>query len=131
MMPMRMRSLAPRTPRGEARVVAMPDAMVPIKLRREFMRPRSLGGLPAHLSYRAAEGKNGRRRPPAHANRRERYADAALHLAYVLSTGLMKGMTRKPFAQALATKQVPHRLAIWPGEAHRARDWRAMTPYCL
>jgi esterase/lipase superfamily enzyme len=34
-------------------------------------------------------------------------------------------------SQALADKNVPHRLAIWPGEAHRARYWREMVPHYL
>src|SRR5258708_4441885 len=36
-MPARMRSLAPRTPLGRARVLARPVATVPINLRRESM----------------------------------------------------------------------------------------------
>jgi esterase/lipase superfamily enzyme len=32
---------------------------------------------------------------------------------------------------ALAEKGVRHRLAIWPGEAHRARYWREMVPQYL
>lgn len=31
----------------------------------------------------------------------------------------------------LANKHVPHRFAIWPGEAHRARYWREMVPHYL
>ncbi len=34
-------------------------------------------------------------------------------------------------SQALAGKDVPHRLAVWPGEAHRARYWRQMVPHYL
>lgn len=34
-------------------------------------------------------------------------------------------------SKALATKEVPHRLAIWPGEAHRARYWREMITHYL
>jgi len=34
-------------------------------------------------------------------------------------------------SQAFTDKDVPHRLAIWPGEAHRARYWREMVPYYL
>jgi esterase/lipase superfamily enzyme len=34
-------------------------------------------------------------------------------------------------SQALANKHVPHQLAIWPGEAHRARYWREMVPNYL
>jgi esterase/lipase superfamily enzyme len=30
-------------------------------------------------------------------------------------------------SQTLVDKGVPHRLAIWPGEAHRARYWREMV----
>jgi esterase/lipase superfamily enzyme len=30
-------------------------------------------------------------------------------------------------SQVLSEKGVPHRLAIWPGEAHRARYWREMA----
>src|SRR5689334_13711122 len=37
MMPMRMRSLAPSTPFGDAKVVAKPVAIVPINFRRESM----------------------------------------------------------------------------------------------
>lgn len=34
-------------------------------------------------------------------------------------------------SQAFVSKGVPHRLAIWPGEAHRARYWREMVPHYL
>ena len=34
-------------------------------------------------------------------------------------------------SQALADKEVSHRFAIWPGEAHRARFWREMVPCYL
>jgi esterase/lipase superfamily enzyme len=34
-------------------------------------------------------------------------------------------------SQALAQKDVPHHLAVWPGEAHRARYWREMVPNYL
>ena len=34
-------------------------------------------------------------------------------------------------SQAFASKEVPHQLAIWPGEAHRARAWREMLPNYL
>jgi esterase/lipase superfamily enzyme len=34
-------------------------------------------------------------------------------------------------SQAFDEKNVPHRLAIWPGEAHRARYWREMVPHYL
>jgi len=34
-------------------------------------------------------------------------------------------------SQALAGKGVPHQLAIWPGEAHRARYWREMVTHYL
>ena len=34
-------------------------------------------------------------------------------------------------SRALADKGVSHRLAIWPGEAHRARCWREMAPHYL
>jgi esterase/lipase superfamily enzyme len=34
-------------------------------------------------------------------------------------------------SQALTDKNVPHRLAIWPGEAHRARYWREMVGHYL
>ncbi|HEY3838850.1 MAG TPA: alpha/beta hydrolase-fold protein [Bryobacteraceae bacterium] len=34
-------------------------------------------------------------------------------------------------SRALADKDVPHHLAIWPGEAHRARYWREMVPHYL
>lgn len=30
-------------------------------------------------------------------------------------------------SRALADKGIPHRLAVWPGEAHRARYWREMV----
>jgi esterase/lipase superfamily enzyme len=32
---------------------------------------------------------------------------------------------------AMGNKGIPHRLAIWPGEAHRARYWREMAPHYL
>ena len=34
-------------------------------------------------------------------------------------------------SRALADKGVAHRLAVWPGEAHRARYWREMVPHYL
>jgi len=34
-------------------------------------------------------------------------------------------------SDALAAKGIWHRLAIWPGEAHRARYWREMVPHYL
>ncbi len=34
-------------------------------------------------------------------------------------------------SQALLQKGIRHRLEIWPGEAHRARYWREMTPHYL
>jgi len=34
-------------------------------------------------------------------------------------------------SHALGDKGVPHRLATWPGEAHRARYWREMVPHYL
>jgi esterase/lipase superfamily enzyme len=34
-------------------------------------------------------------------------------------------------SDALASKGIGHRLAIWPGEAHRARYWREMAPHYL
>ena len=39
--------------------------------------------------------------------------------------------SNRVLSDALAAKSVPHRLAIWPGEAHRARCWREMVPYYL
>jgi esterase/lipase superfamily enzyme len=34
-------------------------------------------------------------------------------------------------SRAMAEKEIPHRLALWPGEAHRARYWREMIPHYL
>lgn len=34
-------------------------------------------------------------------------------------------------SQTLAGKNVPHRFAVWPGEAHRARYWRDMVQHYL
>lgn len=39
--------------------------------------------------------------------------------------------SNRALSQALSDKAVPHRLAIWPGEAHRARYWREMVPHYL
>ncbi len=39
--------------------------------------------------------------------------------------------SNRVLSQALAGKGVPHQLAIWPGEAHRARYWREMVPHYL
>jgi esterase/lipase superfamily enzyme len=39
--------------------------------------------------------------------------------------------SNRVLSRALADKGVPHRLAIWPGEAHRARWWREMAPHYL
>ena len=35
--------------------------------------------------------------------------------------------SNRALSQALAEKGISHRLAIWPGEAHRARYWREMA----
>jgi esterase/lipase superfamily enzyme len=34
-------------------------------------------------------------------------------------------------SQVLTAKDIRHQLAIWPGEAHRARYWREMVPNYL
>jgi esterase/lipase superfamily enzyme len=39
--------------------------------------------------------------------------------------------SNRVLSQALAGKDVPHRFAVWPGEAHRARYWREMVPHYL
>jgi esterase/lipase superfamily enzyme len=39
--------------------------------------------------------------------------------------------SNRVLSQALANKDVPHRFAVWPGEAHRARYWREMVPHYL
>ena len=39
--------------------------------------------------------------------------------------------SNRVLSRALAEKEIPHRLAIWPGEAHRARYWREMLPHYL
>jgi esterase/lipase superfamily enzyme len=39
--------------------------------------------------------------------------------------------SNRVLSRTLADKNVPHRLVIWPGEAHRGRDWREMTPHYL
>ena len=39
--------------------------------------------------------------------------------------------SNRVLSQALASKGIPHRLAIWPGEAHRARYWREMVRHYL
>jgi esterase/lipase superfamily enzyme len=39
--------------------------------------------------------------------------------------------SNRALSQALTDKGIPHRLAIWPGEAHRARYWREMVPHYL
>jgi len=39
--------------------------------------------------------------------------------------------SNRVISQALTDKDVPHRLDIWPGEAHRARYWREMAPHYL
>ncbi len=39
--------------------------------------------------------------------------------------------SNRVLSQRFAEKDVPHRLAIWPGEAHRARYWREMAPHYL
>ena len=39
--------------------------------------------------------------------------------------------SNRALSQALADKGVWHRLAVWPGEAHRARYWREMVPHYL
>ena len=37
----------------------------------------------------------------------------------------------RTLSQSLADKQIHHRFAIWPGEAHRPRYWREMVPHYL
>jgi esterase/lipase superfamily enzyme len=39
--------------------------------------------------------------------------------------------SNRTLSAALAEKGIPHELAIWPGQAHRARDWRRMVPHYL
>ncbi len=39
--------------------------------------------------------------------------------------------SNRVLSNALADKDVPHHLAIWPGEAHRARYWREMVTHYL
>jgi esterase/lipase superfamily enzyme len=39
--------------------------------------------------------------------------------------------SNRVLSQTFAAKDVPHRLDIWPGEAHRARYWREMVPHYL
>jgi esterase/lipase superfamily enzyme len=39
--------------------------------------------------------------------------------------------SNRVLSRTLADKGVPHRLAIWPGEAHRARYWREMVQQYL
>jgi len=39
--------------------------------------------------------------------------------------------SNRVLSQALADKDIPHQLAIWPGEAHNARGWRGMIPRYL
>jgi esterase/lipase superfamily enzyme len=39
--------------------------------------------------------------------------------------------SNRVLSRALADKEVPHRFAIWPGEAHRARYWREMLSHYL
>lgn len=39
--------------------------------------------------------------------------------------------SNRVLSQALTDKAIPHRMVIWPGEAHRARYWREMVPHYL
>jgi esterase/lipase superfamily enzyme len=39
--------------------------------------------------------------------------------------------SNRVLSQALADKGIPHHLAIWPGEAHKASYWRGMIPHYL
>jgi esterase/lipase superfamily enzyme len=39
--------------------------------------------------------------------------------------------SNRTLSEALAAKNVPHRFAVWPGKAHRARYWREMVPHYL
>jgi esterase/lipase superfamily enzyme len=39
--------------------------------------------------------------------------------------------SNRELSQTFAEKEVPHHLAIWPGEAHRAQYWREMVPRYL
>lgn len=39
--------------------------------------------------------------------------------------------SNRVLSRAMSEKEIPHRLAIWPGEAHRARYWREMVPHYL
>ena len=39
--------------------------------------------------------------------------------------------SNRTLSEILSQKAIAHRLAIWPGEAHRARYWREMVPLYL
>jgi esterase/lipase superfamily enzyme len=39
--------------------------------------------------------------------------------------------SNQALSRLLAEKDIPHRLAIWPGEAHRARYWREMVRHYI
>lgn len=39
--------------------------------------------------------------------------------------------SNRHLSTVLDEKKIPHRLAVWPGEAHRARYWRQMVPHYL
>jgi len=39
--------------------------------------------------------------------------------------------SNRVLSQALGEQGIPHHLAIWPGEAHKARYWREMLPHYL
>jgi len=39
--------------------------------------------------------------------------------------------SNRVLSEALSRKGISHRLAFWPGEAHRARYWREMVPHYL
>ena len=39
--------------------------------------------------------------------------------------------SNRVLSEALTRKNIPHCLAVWPGEAHRPRYWREMVPHYL
>jgi esterase/lipase superfamily enzyme len=62
-----------------------------------------------------------------------RFLDPLRRMDITLAVGELDPFheSNRVLSRALDDKEVPHRLAIWPGEAHRARHWREMVPHYL
>jgi esterase/lipase superfamily enzyme len=62
-----------------------------------------------------------------------RFLDPLRRMEITLAVGELDPFhdSNRVLSRELAAKDIAHRLAIWPGEAHRARYWREMVPHYL